>query len=285
MICKKLSGFSDEIASDVDIQFRVLNKLGIRYFEPRGIGEKNISELNHDEVIALKRKMDACGIQASSIGSPIGKIDLADDFEAHVEVFRRVVRTAKMLEARYIRMFSFYNDDGVWDEVSREGVLDRLRRLIEYAKAEDIILLHENEKDIYGDTIDRCLDLMRELSCEHFRLVFDPANFVQSGQDTKEAYEKLKEYIEYVHIKDARFADGAVVPAGYGDGNVAYVLSRLFASGYDGFISLEPHLGSFKGLAKLERGDLADKLPEGGEGTFTIAYEALKNILEEISHG
>lgn len=286
MIYDRLSGFSDEIAGDVDTQFRVLNRLGIRYFEPRGIDEKNISTLDDEEVLALKGKMEAYGIRASSIGSPIGKIDLADDFEAHFQVFRRVVRTAKLLGTRYIRMFSFYHDGGEWDAKSREQVLERLRRLIGCAREEDVVLLHENEKDIYGDTADRCLDLMRELSCDHFKLVFDPANFVQCGQDTREAYGKLKDYIEYVHIKDAKLEDGSVVPAGCGDGNVVYVLRQLFAVGYSGFLSLEPHLGSFKGLAQLEKGDVMSDLPEGGEGTFTIAYEALKTILEkEINHG
>ena len=100
MIYEKISGFSDEIASDIDTQLAVLGKLGIKYFEPRGINGKNISTLNDDEVLALKAKMDAAGIKASSIGSPIGKIKLTDDFEAHFEVFKRVVKTAKMLDTK-----------------------------------------------------------------------------------------------------------------------------------------------------------------------------------------
>ena len=123
---------------------------------------------------------------------------------------------------------------------------------------------------------------MKELGCEHFRAVFDPANFVQCGQDTKYAFDNLKEYVEYMHIKDARFEDGKVVPAGMGDGNVAYVLKGLFAGGYDGFLSLEPHLGSFEGLAALELDDKMEGLPKGGEGTFTLAYRALCDVLEGL---
>lgn len=282
MFYEKLTGFSDEIASDVDTQFRVLNKLGIEYFEPRGIGEKNISELDDGEVLALKAKMDACGVKVSSVGSPIGKVDLSEDFEVHFELFKRVVRTAKMLGTRNIRIFSFHNKGREWDKESRALVLERLSRMIKYAKSEDVVLLHENEKKIYGDTADRCLDLMRELSCDHFKQVFDPANFVQCGEDTKEAYEKLKDYIAYVHMKDARKNKGGIVPAGYGDGNVAYVLHKLFETGYDGFISLEPHLGKFRGLAQMEGdNDIMKGLPEGGEGTFMVAYEALKKIIEQ----
>lgn len=282
MVYTKISGFADEISGDTTTQFEVLNKLGIEYFEPRGIDGKNISSLNDEEVVALKAKMDKYGIKVSSIGSPIGKIRITEDFDAHFEVLKRVVKTAKMLDAKYIRMFSFYHEGGEWTEDERQEVFNRLQKMIAYAKENDVVLLHENEKDIYGDTVERCLDLMKELSCDNFKAVFDPANFVQCEQDTKKGYDILKDYIEYMHIKDAKMADGSVVPSGYGDGNVEYILGNLFKNGYDGFLSLEPHLGSFEGLADLEIDDKMLNLPKGGEGTFTLAFNALKEILERL---
>ena len=282
MAYAKISGFSDEIASDIKTQFEVLNKLGIKYFEPRGVDGKNISELNDDEVKALKEKMEKYGIKVSSIGSPVGKVKLTDDLDAHFEMFKRVVKTAKMLDAKYIRIFSFYHDGEEWTDAERELVLSELKKLIAYAKENDVVLLHENEKDIYGDIAPRCLDLMKELYCDNFKAVFDPANFVQSNQNTVEAYDMLKGYIEYMHIKDSLESDWSVVPAGYGDGHVDYVLKSLFESGYDGYLSLEPHLGTFEGLAALEMGDIMKDLPESGEGTFTVAYNALNKILNEI---
>ena len=282
MIYEKSSGFSDEIASDIDTQFAVLNKLGIKYFEPRGINGKNISTLNDDEVLALKAKMDQYRIKASSICSPIGKIWITDNFDAHFEIFKRVVKTAKMLEAKYIRMFSFYHTGGAWTAEERADVIAKLERMIAYAKENDVVLLHENEKDIYGDTADRCLDLMETLGCENFRAVFDPANFVQCHQDTKVAFDKLQKYVEYMHIKDAKAAGGAVVPAGKGDGNFDYILIRLFASGYDGFLSLEPHLGSFDGLSDLELDDKMLGLPKSGEGTFTLAHSCLLDVIAKV---
>ena len=284
MSYQKISGFSDEISKEIVTQFEVLNKLNIRYFEPRGIDGKNISTLNDEEVLELKAKMEQYGIRVSSIGSPIGKIKLTDSFEEHFEVFKRVVKTAKMLDTKYIRMFSFYHEGGdEWTAEERAEVIARLKKMIAYAEEQDVILLHENEKAIYGDTADRCIDLMKELYGPHFKAVFDPANFVQCGQDTKYAYENLKNYIEYMHIKDALFEDGKVVPAGCGDGNVEYVLNALMENGYDGFLSLEPHLGSFEGLANLELDDKMEGLPKGGEGTFTLAYRALCEILKKIN--
>ncbi len=275
-----LSGFSDEISSNVQEQFKVLNKLNIKFFEPRGIDGKNISTLTDNEAEILKGKMEQYNIKASSIGSPIGKIKISDDFAPHFELFKRVVALAKALDSKYIRIFSFYADGG-WNDTKRMEVLSRLKMMIEYAREKGVVLLHENEKGIYGDTTNRCLDLMNELYCDNFRAVFDPANFVQCGEDTKKAYEAMKPYIEYMHIKDAK-PDGEAVPSGFGAGNIEYILKELFANGYNGFLSLEPHLGDFEGLAGLEQGKITEGLPEGGEGTFTLAYNALKDILEKI---
>ena len=282
MSLNKFSGFADEISSDTTIQFEVLNKLGIKYFEPRGIDGKNISELTLDEAKKLKEKMDIFGIKVSSIGSPIGKIYLSDDFDAHFELFCHVVKIAKILETKYIRIFSFYNKDQ-WNENARAEVFKRLKKLIDYAKKENVVLLHENEKDIYGDTVDRCVDLMKELYCDNFKAVFDPANFVQCRQNTLDAYEKLHNYVEYIHIKDSK-KDGTIVPAGMGDGNIEEFLKLFAIKGYDGFISLEPHLGNFDGLQNLELDDSMLKLPKAGEGTFTLAFNSLCEIIERINN-
>ena len=280
---EKISGFSDEISEITKEQFEALNKLGIKYFEPRGIDGKNISKLSEKELCDLKALMDKYGIEASSIGSPVGKIKVAEDFEEHLEVLKNVVKAAKILGTRYIRVFSFYHGtEGEWAEEERLEVFKRMRIMIDYAKEQDVILLHENEKDIYGDTAERCLELMQEFYGPNFKAIFDPANFVQAGEDTKNAYDVMKPYIGYMHIKDARKVEGDVVPAGVGDGNVEYILRDLFASGYEGFLSLEPHLGKFKGLADLELDDKMLDLPDAGEATFALAHKSLLEILDRI---
>ena len=280
---EKISGFSDEITEITKEQFEALNKFGISYFEPRGIDGKNVSALTEEEMYSLKELMNEYGIKASSIGSPVGKIKVTDEFEPHLEVLKNVVKAAKILGTKYIRVFSFYHGtQAEWTEEERFEVFKRMRIMIDYAKEKDVILLHENEKDIYGDTADRCLELIKEFYGPNFKAIFDPANFVQAGEDTKKAYEMLKPYIGYMHIKDARKAEGDVVPAGLGDGNVEYILRDLFVSGYEGFLSLEPHLGKFKGLADLELDDKMLDLPDAGEATFALAHKSLLEILDRI---
>lgn len=277
-----LSGFSDEIDEMIPVQFAHLKKLGIRYFEPRGINGKNISALTDEEVLALKEDMDRYGISVSSIGSPIGKILITDAFEPHLEVLRRTIRTAKMLGTQYIRMFSFYIPDGKYAEY-RDEVMARMKAMTEIAAEEGVTLLHENEKEIYGDIAVRCLEILEEVNSPHLKAVFDPANFIQCGQKTfPEAFELLKDHVVYMHIKDALW-DGTVVPAGYGEGHVKDILQALADRNYEGFLSLEPHLGTFKGLEFLEiKSSIGQAKEQSTAETFDIAYNALTDILRKV---
>lgn len=276
-----LTGFSDEIDENITKQFEHLNKLSISYFEPRGINRTNISDLNDKEVALLYEEMKKYKIKVSSIGSPIGKISITDDFAPHLEKLKRTIKTAKALGTKYIRMFSFFIPEGHEAEEYHDEVISRIKAMTALASENNIILLHENEKGIYGDIAKRCYEILNEVNSPNLKAVFDPANFVQCGQDTSEAYELLKPYIVYMHIKDA-LENGDVVPAGYGKGNVKAILKDLYENGYVGFLSLEPHLGTFKGLENLELDDNMLKLEGSTPEKFTLAYEALQEIINKI---
>lgn len=278
----EISGFADEIDQNISTQFAHLNKLGIKYFEVRGVNGKNISAIDDFELENLKNTMEEYGISVSSIGSPIGKIKISDDLEGHFELFKRVVYIAKYLGSKYIRIFSFYPPDGEKIENFRNKVIENLKKMTDYAKKENFILLHENEKDIYGDIPSRCKDLFDSINSDFFRGVFDPANFIQCGcKPYPDAWETLKEYIVYMHIKDAKIENGNVVPAGYGDGNVEKIIDELKKSGYNGFLSLEPHLGTFTGLNALESDGKMMYLEKSSPEKFTIAYNALMKITDK----
>ena len=275
-----VSGFADEIDEKVKVQFEHLNKLGISYFEPRGINGTNISEINDEQLKELKADMEKYGIKVSSIGSPIGKIGIKEDFDKHLEKLARVIEIAKALGTKYIRIFSFFIPQGENPADYRDEVMSRMKKMCELAEKEGVMLLHENEKDIYGDKPERCLDIFETVKSPALKGVFDPANFVQCGVKVyPEAFKMLKDHIVYMHIKDA-LVNGEVVPAGYGIGGVEEIIKELDTDGYEGFLSLEPHLGSFRGLENLETGDEMLKLPESTPEKFTMAYQSLQDILE-----
>lgn len=275
-----LSAFADEIDPDLKVQMDVLDDHDIRHIEMRGVNGKNLVEHSLEEVREIKRQLDERGFKISAIGSPIGKISITDDFGPHLELFKHTLEIAQILDTDYIRMFSFYIPEGEMAEDYRDEVLRRWKEFINAAKGTGIILLHENEKGIYGDTPERCLDLIESLNCEYFGAIFDPANFVQIDVETyPHAFGLLEEHIAYMHIKDARYSDHQVVPAGHGDGRIEEILKALWDRGFEGFLSLEPHLANFIGFAALEEGDVGADMPDGGPKEFAIAAHALKDII------
>ncbi|MFT0132359.1 sugar phosphate isomerase/epimerase family protein [Candidatus Enterenecus avicola] len=276
-----ITGFADEISPNVSEQIRVLKKNDIRHIEVRGLDGKNVSELTLSEAKEYKQQFEEAGIAVSSIGSPIGKIKLTDDFAEHLALFKHILELAAIFESPYVRMFSFYIDDPDKADDYQNEVLERWQQFLEIAQEyPQITLLHENEKDIYGDTPERCLHLLQALNSPQVKAAFDPANFVQCDVEVfPHAYRLLKKHIAYMHIKDARYEDHRVTPAGKGDGQVQNVLEALVADGFVGFASLEPHLSIFDGFADLESGDSIASNEGDGAKLFTVASEALKTIL------
>lgn len=277
-----LSGFADEIDPMLRVQMEELNKLKIGYIELRGVDGRNISDYTPAEAKELKTRLDGHGIRVSAIGSPIGKIQITDPMEPHLAQFRTLLETAKVLEAPYIRLFSFFIPKEQPAADFRDEVLRRMNQFVDAAKGSGVMLLHENEKDIYGDTADRCLDIIESVGSDNLRVTFDPANFVQVGEETyPRAWQMLSPYVEYMHIKDA-LLDGSVVPAGHGAGHLKELLTALVEADYKGFLSLEPHLGNFQGFASLELDDSLAQLPDGGPKTFGVAADALRKLLKEV---
>jgi len=279
-----LSAFADEIDPDLNIQMDVLDQHDIKYIEMRGVNGKGVVEYSTSEVIEIKKKLDDRGFKISAVGSPIGKIKINDDFEAHLDKFKHTIEIAHILEAKHIRMFSFFIPSDEDAANYRDEVMERWSRFVDAAKGSNIILLHENEKGIYGDTPERCFDLIKTMNCDYVRMTFDPANFVQCDVEVyPHAYNMLKSYIEYVHIKDALYDGHSVVPAGNGDGKIHEVLTDLNNSGYEGFLSIEPHLGKFKGLDQLELDNTKIKgMRDGGPKLFAVAVDSLKKVLSKI---
>lgn len=277
-----LSGFSDEIAPEFDTQLEAIREWGLTHIELRAADGVNVSDFTPEKVREVKAKLEAAGIQVSSIGSPIGKITIQEDFAPHLEKLKRTLEIQKELGAPYVRMFSFYLPKDRDPEEFRGKVMEQVGAMAEEAKAWDSVLLHENEKGIYGDNASRCGELMDAFFGPHFQAVFDFANFVEVGQETLPAYERLKPFIRYVHIKDALKQEKKVVPAGRGDGHVKEILADLIGSGFHGFLSLEPHLTDFAGLAALEQDAQKRGAALDGKSAWKLALDSLQAILREI---
>ena len=276
----KIYAFADEASPQIEKQIIALNRNGLNGLEMRNVDGVNISDITLEKAKEVKSKLSSNGLITWSIGSPIGKIDIEkDDFEAHKDKLKHTLEIANILDAKYIRMFSFFiPKDKVVSDYKNE-VIDRLGVMYDISKDSGVSLIHENEKGIYGDVPERCLEIHKALP--EIRGVFDPANYVQCGVDTLKAWDMLKDYIFYMHIKDAK-SDGSVVPAGQGEGNVKEIVSQFIAQGGNAF-TIEPHLKIFDGFAALEQEGEKSVISEcsypDSDSAFDAACKAFKELL------
>ena len=274
----KLCAFADEASPMLLGQIAALKRNGISYLEIRGVNGKNIRELTRAEVKETAHILKESGIGVWSVGSPIGKIALDGDIAGHFDDFARILEAADLLGAERIRLFSFFPVKGMEEKRTRALVTEYTDRFLSMTP-EHIVLCHENEKDIFGENTENCVYLHETFP--RLRAVFDPANFVQCGVDTAAAWEALKPYVDYLHIKDA-VADGTVVPCGMGIGNVPAIVRDYLARGGE-VMTVEPHLQDFTGLSALENGAsvrFGISAYRDNDESFDAAVTALKHILE-----
>ena len=240
-----LSGFGDEIDPDPAVQAAVLLALGAGHIEVRSAWGTNVSELEPKQVAALKDILDEKGLKVSAVASPIGKVDVSLPVEHELDRLRQIISVAKGLDTKYVRIFSFFRAEGRSAEGIRDDVMVRMGALAALADEAGVVLLHENEKGIFGDTPERVLDIMTTVDSPALRIAWDNANFVQVGvKPYTDGYAMLRPYLEYFQVKDALSSTGEVVPAGEGDGELDATIAALKADGFSGFASLEPHLAS-----------------------------------------
>lgn len=276
----KLYAFADEASSMIDGQITAMKENGLDGLEIRNVDNVNVVDISDAKAKEVRKKLDEAELRVWTIGSPIGKIDIEkDSFEQHTERFKRSLEIAEILGADNVRLFSFFTPGDNRADY-KDKVIERLGVFAEIAKGTGITLCHENEKGIYGDIPERCLEIHKALP--EIKAIFDPANYIQCGVDTLKAWEMIKPYVKYLHIKDA-LADGNVVPAGKGVGNLKYILDDFKKNGGDS-LTIEPHLTVFAGLADLEKE--GDKSVVGevyrypsNEAAFAAAADALKELL------
>jgi sugar phosphate isomerase/epimerase len=264
-----VSGFADEISADLNEQCHHLGLLGVRFLELRSAWDINVSAFTSGDLARVAPILDLHSIGVSAIGSPVGKVYLDEDFGLDLNRLERAIEVAHQFSARFIRVFSYFLREDQNPSQVRDHVLRRMAVLTSLAEQNDLTLLHENEKGIYGDVPSRCLDLIESIGSSHLQATWDPANFVQVGvRPYDDAFLILRPYLKYLQIKDALADTGRV--AGAGDGQVRETVRALHADGFDGFFSLEPHLESAHSGGGFS-----------GPEFFGDAYRAFTGILKQ----
>ena len=271
----KLCAFADEYSPKLLEQIEGLKSNGITYIELRNVDGKNVLDLTLEEAQRVYEILNDNGIEVWSIGSPIGKIDIKCDFEVYKEKVHHVCKLANIFKTDKIRMFSFFH---AYEK--KELVFKYLQEMCEIAKIYDVKLHHENEKDVYGDIIDRVLEIMANV--DGLKYIYDPANYIQCGQNCALGLDKLFATTGYFHIKDVISETGQLVPAGYGDGKIREMLKMVDK---DIVLTIEPHLAVFEGYANIDNTEMNHKfIFNSNKEAFNFAVKSIKELLVEAGY-
>lgn len=273
-----LGAFADEAGDSLQEQIAAMKENGILHLEARNIDGKNFVDMTVAEAKEIKSQLDADGLRIWSIGSPLGKIPITAPFRPHLDKVKHTLELADAVGAERIRMFSFFIPREQDAAIYRDEVMERLSRMLEVSKGSGVKLCHENEKGIYGDIAARCADILAQFP--EMGGIFDPANFIQCNQNTVEAWEMLKERIDYFHVKDC-LENGHVVPCGKGIGEVAKLLKEYMTLGGNQ-LTLEPHLTVFKGFDALEQAEQKTLMGEFAYASQREAFDAAVTALKEV---
>lgn len=273
----RLCAFADEASSSLEEQVSALKRNNISLVELRNINGENIGSISEEKARGYAAYLKKEGIEVWSIGSPLGKIKIEQDFEEHLRLTEHIINIAKIFETDKVRMFSFFLPDHV---IHRKIVIDRLIKMNNLAISKGIQFYNENEKDIYCDIAEYAVDILDNV--KGLKSIFDPANYIQCGQNIDEAMDMLIDRTDYFHIKDAIMGAGEVVPAGKGDGKIEEMIRRIKI---DTVLSIEPHLKVFTGFNNIDNHDLKNKYTySSNEEAFDAAADALKFLLKKIGY-
>lgn len=265
-----LSAFADEIGPNPAEQLDVLERNGVRCIEFRSILGKNVLDLSQAEHESFRTLLRERGFGLSAIGSPIGKAQITDPFEAHLKRFEIALSLAEFYETPRIRVFSFYIPAGRDPKKHRDEVMRRMESLSSLAADRNIVLMLENEKGIYGDNADRVLDILQTVDSPSLGHAFDSANYLEIGESIDRAWELLKTRVKHFHVKDYDIRTRKNVVCGAGQGQIPRLIADAVASGYEGYAVLEPHLV----IAAASHGFT-------GPERFADAATALKKALDD----
>ena len=260
-----LSAFADEIDADLDVQLSNLQTNDITLVDMRSAFGKNVMALTNCEADQYKLKALEYGVFVNAIGSPVNKVVMVESPAAgELEKLARAIEIAGVVGTKRIRIFTPEGDDF-------DAVCAWMEPQIELAAKHNVVLMHENDAKYFGAYPENAKKLLDRFASPNFRFAFDFANTVQIGfRAMDDWFPWLLPHLETVHIKDAR-EDKKVVPAGEGVGQLPETLTWLKAQGWNGVLSIEPHL-QFAG----DRGGFS------GIESFTIATNAIKEILKQL---
>ena len=255
-----LTGFADEAADSIDGQIEVTKRLGWSRIEIRAVDGKNIHDISEADFKQVAAKLEKAGIQANALGSNIANWghDISENFDEVLKTVDRTIQRMKVLNADLVRIMSWkVIRESEGRAVENQHAEERFRRLREITSRftdAGITPVHENCATYGGMSWKNTLEMLREVP--GLKLVFDTGNppltedfdkpWPYPDQSSLEFYSQVKDHIAHIHIKDSyrdiETEEEVYCWPGEGGGDVRRILEDLKSRGYEGGLSIEPHM-------------------------------------------
>jgi len=248
-----------------------MQELGLTGMEVRTVDDVNVMDLSKHTLREIRKRADDRGIAITCVSSPIGKQPVSISPSLVVEQVEKASEIAYMLGTEYIRIFSFFNEQHMTIDEAIGLSAEKLSLMADRAKRADTVLVMEGGHNTVSQTGKISRQLFEAVNSVHLRCAFDGAAFIGAGEKPfTDCLPLLMPYIEYMHIKDAKFNSPRRVLPGKGDVELEKILDAV--RNKDLVLSLEPHLA----YAGPNRGF-------SGEELFKQAHKALMDILDRLN--
>ena len=257
----KLAVVGDEIGTFLIEQIESLKEANIKRIEIRKIDDKYLWEFTNKEIKEFKTLLDNEKIEVITLDSPVGKKPIP--YERKKELFERYLEISKILNNRYIRIFS-----NLGIEIQEEDIKNNLKEYCSKAKDNGIQLIMENERATFAKSPVQCYELIKNEN--NIDILFDLENAFFEGYEIFDAYEKSKNRINYIHLRDFNVKTNEYAHLGMGDLEIEKFMKKLVDDNYNGIISVETHL-PMNGWNKSKR------------ELFIESFKNLKEIMNKLN--
>ena len=257
----KIAVINDEISQDFGHACEVASQqFGMEWMELRSMWDKNVANLDANEIAEANRILKKNNLRVTDIASPLFKVDWPgapkskfspkhDQFNANFtyeqqgEVLDRAIALAKAFSTDRIRCFDFWRLD---DQAPyRQAMNATLQQTAEKLGKIGLILILENEDACNTGTGAEAAKVFSAVPSRSFMLNWDPGNAATLGETPyPDGYSLLpKDRVGHCHCKDAvKTADGYDWAAiGKGMIDWAGQFAALKRDGYHHVVSLETH--------------------------------------------
>ena len=286
-----LTGITDEAGALIDTQIKAVKELGWNTIEARsveveGFPKANLHDIADEAFDVIEEKLKKAGVGVYCFGSTIANWGKKIDDPFDLSEVERAIPRMQRLGSQYVRIMSYAVREG--EDQLEEERFHRLREITKRFLDAGITPVHENCMNYGGMSWQHALKLLENVP--GLKWVFDTANPVFNDdrskpepmpkQDPWEFWTHLKKHTVHIHVKDAIWDnsknDADYTLPGKGDGAVRRILSDALESGYDGGISIEPH------LAVVFHDDSVKASDEEIYRSFIGYGKALMELLEDI---